>query len=348
MSIFRGWVLPAVLAVIGVSHSAWAVPEATYARDMAAKVMPFFESGQTGSFKGEKGFSLRYRKWENSAEKGAIVLLPGRGDPYQIYAETIYDFAQNGYSVYALDHRGQGSSDRLLKDPQLGYVDKFDNYVKDLQTFMDQVVNQRPHSHRFLVAHSMGGAVGARYLHDHPGAFTSAALVSPMLKINTSPYTFEEAPYVAFLLILAGRSKDYAPNRHAFDPTETFTADNSMSTSQVRWQNYHDTFVDNPELQVGGATVHWAWEALAADRQIQKEAAETRTPILMLIESDERIVTVDGQTSFCSRAPNCVQPPIYKTSEHLILQEKDEIRNDALKRIFDFFATKDSGEAAGS
>jgi len=37
-----------------------------------------------------------------------------------------------GFDVLIIDHRGQGRSGRLLADPHLGHVNRFNDYVDDL------------------------------------------------------------------------------------------------------------------------------------------------------------------------------------------------------------------------
>jgi lysophospholipase len=336
--LIRLWPVFFALAGFAKAEPAHAVPETNYAEGMRTLVDPFYATGATGTFTGAAGVKLGYRKWELEDEKGAIVFLPGRGDPFAGYAETFYDFVQAGYSVYALDERGQGSSQRMLKDPELGYVDRFEYYADDVKTFLNEVVNAKSHAKRFLMGHSMGGAIAALYLLEHPGDFTGSVLVAPMLKINTKPYGYVEAHFIALGLIAAGQSKHYAPNRGPFDPNETFRPDNEMSTSQVRWQNYHDTFVNNPDLRVGGATVHWVWESFVADAKIHEGASKVTTPVLMLTAGQDSIVDDAEEAYFCSHVKACTQAPVYAGSRHLILGERDSIRNDAISRIGNFLS----------
>jgi lysophospholipase len=342
--LFGTFSILAALAVLAQPREAHAVPEAGYAESMRTVVQPFFESGVTGSFEGRKGITLRYRKWELPDEKGAIVFLPGRGDPFEVFAESFHDFVQAGYSVYALDERGQGSSDRILSDPQLGYVDKFKYYARDARAFLEQVVNARPHANRFLMAHSMGGAIAAYYLTERPGDFTGAVLVAPMLKINTKPYGYKEAHLIAAGLIAAGKSKHFAPNRGPFDPNEQFVPENEMSTSRVRWQGYHDVFVNHPSLQVGGATVHWVWESFEANKKVHDRVLKVSTPVLILTAEQDQIVDNDEQVFFCTHVKNCVQAPVYAGSRHNILGERDSVREDAIARILSFLAGPGHGQ----
>lgn len=304
---------------------------------MRTQVNPFYASGVAGEITGQEGVKLSYRKWELESEKGAIVFLPGRGDPYAGYGETFYDLAQAGYSVYALDERGQGYSGRMLKDPEKGYVDRFEYYADDVKTFLDQVVNAKPHAKRFLMGHSMGGAVAALYILEHPGDFTGAVLVTPMLKINTKPYGYIEAHLIALSLMGIGRGKDYAPNRGPFDPNAVFEPKNNMTSSRVRWQHYQDTPVNEPVLRLGGATVDWVWQSFLGDQKVHDGAAKVVTPALVVSAGSDTVVDNSEEAFFCSKVKSCALST-FAGSQHLILEERDEIRDPVIAAILAFLA----------
>src|SRR5690606_19390115 len=98
-----------------------------------------------------------------------------------------------------------GASDRSLSDHHKGYVKKFGHYVKDLEQLLQHVVYARVTAHPiYLLAHSMGGAVGAHYMASHPNVFKKAVLSSPMMEINTKPYSEIVARNLSKLLVLFG------------------------------------------------------------------------------------------------------------------------------------------------
>lgn len=109
----------------------------------------------------------------------AILLVNGRVEGYLKYQELAWDLWRQGYSLYLIDHRGQGLSDRLLADKEKGYVADFDDYVLDLKQFHDDVILADKPAKLFLLAHSMGGAISARYLERWPDDIKAAVLSSP-------------------------------------------------------------------------------------------------------------------------------------------------------------------------
>lgn len=116
--------------------------------------------------------------------KKAVLIVNGRIESSWKYQELFYDLYRQGYDVYSFDHRGQGLSDRLLSDSDMGHVYDFTDYIDD----MDVVIKQhdlKQYQQCFIIAHSMGGAIATRYLQTQPEhPFTGLILSAPMFGIN--------------------------------------------------------------------------------------------------------------------------------------------------------------------
>ncbi len=129
---------------------------------------------------------------------GALFISPGFRETALKYTELAYDLLQKGYGpIYAIDHRGQGQSSRLIDDESdferhKGYVENFDFYANDFARFVEHAVQADGGSlldseKLYLYGHSMGGLIATRYLQDHPNPFEKSILTSPMLKIALPP-----------------------------------------------------------------------------------------------------------------------------------------------------------------
>jgi lysophospholipase len=90
--------------------------------------------------------------------KGVLIISPGQTESSLKYAEVLYDLKDLGYSIYIIDHRGQGLSDRTLPGTTLSHVNRFKDYVDDFTTFVKDVVHPENYRHSVIIAHSMGGA----------------------------------------------------------------------------------------------------------------------------------------------------------------------------------------------
>src|SRR5690606_4552428 len=90
---------------------------------------PVPEGAVGGMMTAADGRRIRYARFPSRGEHGTAVLLPGRNECIEKYFETVCDLASRGFAAASLDWRGQGGSERLLKDPRRGHVRSFAHYV---------------------------------------------------------------------------------------------------------------------------------------------------------------------------------------------------------------------------
>jgi lysophospholipase len=325
-------------SVEATGSSSSAVQEGpTYQQTIDETVMPYCRSqGTFGQLAGVGGVPIAYASFVQPNEKGAIVILPGRTEAFLKYCELVWDWKDTGYSIYLMDHRGQGLSGRMLPDPEKGYVAEFDDYVADVETFVSTVVRATPHAKTYLLAHSMGGAIATRYLERHAHDFDAAVLSSPMEQINTSPYAEWEAMAIASGECAIFQGASYVMGKGPWDPNETF-AGNTVTHSQDRWTMNHRLWVNDPQVVLGGPTNQWLHEAIEADWAARLEAWNIATPLLILEAGADQIVVPAAEDGVCSAAQACTKK-VFPTAAHEILQETDDIRDAALAATLGFFA----------
>lgn len=315
------------------SSFAHAISETDYAAVYQTSVVPFYQSGRFGEFSGREGVRLSYVVFANPAARASVVIAPGYNESHRKYAEVAYDLFHQGYSVYVLDHRGQGLSARLLEgEPNKGHIDHFERFAMDLKVFVDRFVpKSRP---RYLLAHSMGGAIAARYLERYPKDFRAAALSAPMLEIDLG--RDENLAYVQLLaLITIGRAHAYATGTGYYDPA-SLTFEGALTQSRARFENNRALLVNHPELFLGGQSVQWVFQGLSGSLRARREAARAVAPVLILQAGLDALVKPGGQEEFCSRAKACRLRKIPQ-ARHEILQEIDAIRGAALDEVTAFF-----------
>jgi len=319
------------------SAPASAVPEAELADRFESEILPFcLERWTYGSLRGAGGVDLEYATYKVAHPRGAVVILPGRTEPFLRYCELVYDLRDTGYDVFLIDHRGQGWSDRLLDDPDPGYVDQFGNYVADVHAFMRQVVLPGGYPRIVGLAHSMGGGILTRYAELHPRDFAALVLSAPMLAVDTKQYAMPVAYLLAAGASLFGQGAEYAPGQGRADADWTFE-DNSVTHSEARFAMRQRILHLFPELLVGGATFRWVKEALEGTAATRLWAFTLDLPILMYQVDDERYVANWGQDEVCARAAHC-EKHFLPGTRHEIFLERDEIRAPVLKAIRDLLA----------
>ena len=133
------------------------IREQDFADAMHSKVLPFLkENSKDGYFRNKDGLNLHYQMMINKEEKAAIVISHGYCEFTTKYAETMYYFYQMGYSVFVIDHRGHGLSDRQVAGYSKVHINHFEDYVSDFNEFMEKVVVPESITERFILfAHSM-------------------------------------------------------------------------------------------------------------------------------------------------------------------------------------------------
>ncbi|MFH1143516.1 MAG: alpha/beta fold hydrolase [Candidatus Eisenbacteria bacterium] len=331
---FLFWIL---LAVAVSCSAAGAVDESSFDEAYRDQVWPYYESGEFGSFGGRAGVRIACVKYEVSAERGALVILLGKSESFLKYAELIHDLRASDYSIYLMDHRSMGFSEALLgDDPGKTHVESFDDYVDDLRTFIDQVVDTRPHARRVVLAHSMGATVALLFLERHPEVFDGAILSAPMLQIVTAPLPEWAARAMSELAVRIGLGGHYCPWRGPWKPG--VFAENIFTQSHARWSLWEEQLIPSQRMTgMGGPTQRWLRESMEAGLRARRDAGSVRAPVILFQAGRDGLVKSAGQEQACRRMPDC-ELHRFPTARHEILMERDEIRNEALGRILEFLA----------
>jgi lysophospholipase len=309
--------------------------EADLEARMTSELEPLYASGEDGTFTGVAGVTIHYHVQPAQNEKGAIVLVPGRTEAIQKYTEIIGDLVGQGYSVYGIDHRGQGASTRMLSDHDKGYVEYFTDYVDDLDSFIQNVVKRDAHPHLFALATSMGGAVTALHASMHPATFDAIALGSPMFAIDTGGIPTSAAETLGLTACSYGDGTGYAPGASDYKE-EASVAESDVTHSETRWSLKQKLYREHPEIRLGGVTYRWLCEAFTASSYAQGIGEDNPQPTLILQAGADSVVRADGQEAYCEGAPRCqIQP--FAGAFHEILQEHDATRNAAMSDVVRWF-----------
>ncbi|HEY0334057.1 MAG TPA: alpha/beta hydrolase [Stenotrophomonas sp.] len=106
---------------------------------------------------------LFVRTWHPAQPARAVVaIVPGFSSHSGHYLWPAEQLTQRGYAVYAVDLRGRGKSSGTRF-----HVEKFDDYLADVDTMMALVGARDPGLPVFLLGHSAGGVVATAYALAH-------------------------------------------------------------------------------------------------------------------------------------------------------------------------------------
>lgn len=310
----------------------------------------FWQQVHTGTIAGVQGKKLAYAWVMPANAKAAIVLVQGRTESYLKYQELFYQLSNAGYAVFTLDHRGQGLSERLLADAQIGHVLHFSDYQQDQFRFITEVVKAQTELPLLLLAHSMGGAVAAQMLAAEPQLFTAAVLSSAMIAPNAS-LGFSERDGCRLASLLSWTCQDcyagYASQAYHDQPF----AENILTRSNQRYLRFRQLYAQQPALQLGGPSWRWLGEACAVSEQMPALASAIKTPVLMLQSGAEQAVSNAAQQQFCQQlGDSCAGRQVvqFPAALHELMFEQDDTRSAAIGKILQFYQQHLPGGIAAS
>jgi lysophospholipase len=253
-------------------------------------VAPAFGTwGDTIALSASDGTPLRGMVSVPAAARGHVLLLQGRTEFLEKYAGVVAALRDRGLAVAAVDWRGQGGSARLVPDPMMGHVDRFEAFHDDLDALVAHPSVAALPGPRLMLAHSMGGCAGLGWLHARAGGGVAAAVFSaPMLGLPLRPPLGWIAPGLSRLLCLLGRSKSYAPgggpDPYALGPFR----DNLLTGDEAGFVGLGDWLRQHPQAGLGGPSVGWVAAAFRAMQGLRDRPVPV--PSLFLLGSAEAVV----------------------------------------------------------
>ncbi len=333
----------ALLVSALLPFSSLAISEENYQTVLKNTVYPYFDTNAPGNFfEGVNKLPLFYRASADQSVKKCLIILPGRSEPINKYAELFYDLKTSldalgvGYHIFLMDHRGQGLSGRETANSQVGYVTKFSDYVDDLDTFVRTVVRPTRCDGITLLAHSMGAGIGLEYTRLYTDTFDRIILSSPMLKIQTKPYPYFIAGTIVRAQVLAKKGKEYALGQKDHNPDSTFE-ENKFTTSPERFKMANGIFRDYPASTLGGVSNNWILQIMKGTKKLRKSYEIFHTPMLVFTAGIELYSDAKEMQVLCKRALGCENTHL-PTSKHEVFMDRDENRNIVLQKTIDFLA----------
>ncbi len=321
--------------------TAWETREKAFAAFTTGPLTDFWRSREEAVFTGVDNVPVSFVRFRDPRHDRVIMICPGRIESYVKYAELAYDLFHLGYDVLIIDHRGQGRSGRMLPDTHRGHVVNFSDYVDDLAAFWQQEVAGGPWRKRYILAHSMGGAIATLFLQRYPHACDAIALCAPMFGIIIRLPEWMVRPLLNWAEGYQRIREGYAIGTGSWHALPF--AMNVLTHSRERYRRNLRFYADEPTLRVGGPTWHWVREGIQAGEHALAGAANDATPTLIIQAEEEHVVDNRMQQRFCDIRAEAGhpceggKPLVIPGAYHEILFEKDAMRSVALNAIVEFF-----------
>lgn len=285
------------------------------------------------------GHAIRRIDWPGAAEapRGSILFLPGRGDFYEKYLETLNQWHAAGWRVTASDWRGQAGSGRLGKDAVTGHIEDFGIWVDDLALLWERWVAETPGPH-VLAAHSMGGHLVLRALVAKRVRPDAVILSAPMTGVNGPPLPLAMLHGVARAMCKVGD-----PARQAWKWSEKpgvlpdnrdklLTHDADRYADEQWWRDHR------PELVMGPASWRWVERAYASWMVLEAPGAleSVDVPVLIISTAADKLVSHSANLRAAARLPKGELIVLGEEAYHEVLREVDAVRDPLMAAIATF------------
>ncbi|MGR3290886.1 MAG: alpha/beta fold hydrolase, partial [Paracoccaceae bacterium] len=218
-----------------------------------------------------------------------------------------------------------GLSDRLIDDALLGHVEKFSDYQLDVAAMSAAADDLGCPRRRFLLAHSLGGCIVLRALHE--GLPVKAATFSaPMWGMLVAPSIRPLAGPVIRAMNKLGKGTTRAPGTDA----DTYVKiapfqDNTLTTDPDMFSYMQRQAAAHSEIVLARPPVNWVQQAFAETATLQN-MSPPNYPVPTVIGQNERIVNSAVTLSLMAKWKRS-QLKTIPDAEHELMMELPKIRS---------------------
>jgi alpha-beta hydrolase superfamily lysophospholipase len=240
----------------------------------------------TGDFETSDGVKIFFQCWSPQGASGkpahaVLTIVHGMAEHSDRYDFPIEYFTKLGFTVYAMDLRGHGSS-----GGRRAYADSFQQLLQDIRLFL-KTVRKKEHGKKvFLIGHSFGGQLvlnyGARFPDDLAGIIVSSPNIRLQLKVPFIKRLFAPVVSRIFPTLTIGNELDATTISHDAEVVKRYREDKRVARK---------------------ITTRLADITLGNQLEMMNLAARFHVPSLLMHAGDDRICSAEGTKDFFHKIP---------------------------------------------
>jgi lysophospholipase len=273
----------------------------------------------------------------DDAPRGSILFMPGRGDAYEKYLETLEQWHQAGWRVTSADWRGQAGSGRLGDDPVTGHISDYSVWIEDIAAFWAEWKAATPGPH-IIAGHSMGGHLVLRAAAEHRIDPDAIMLSAPMLGFFGSLLPVPIMHLAAKLMARLGEPARPAwkwsekPGEIPIGRINLLTHDKDRYEDELWWRD------QRPELVMGPGSWRWVERGYASMRGLDRAGVleGVSQPVLLIGTTNDKLVDMRAIERAAARLPHGELLELGKEARHELLREIDPVRDRIIDAITEF------------
>jgi alpha-beta hydrolase superfamily lysophospholipase len=263
------------------------------------------------------GLDMQALEWEpDGPARGLVVLVHGFDDHGARYGHVGKAFTEAGFVLCSYDARGHGRS-----GGKRAFIDRYDQLLDDVGTFLELVTHRHPRLPRFLYGHSMGGNQVLNFLLRRHPRLLGAIATSPWLELAVTPPGWQLAAARVAARLLGGVAL----------PTGMDAAGISHDPEVVR------AYQADP-LVGGKITPKLLVHVLDAGQWALQHAGELKVPLLLLHGDSDQITSFGASQRFARSAGPLVTFRGWPGGFHELHNEPERVQ--VLKVITDWLGAR--------
>jgi len=235
--------------------------------------------------------------------RGAVAIVHGLKDHSARYGTFAERLVSRGFAVHAFDLRGHARSE----GPR-GWVDSFDDYVEDLDAFVQCVRGREGAAPLFVFGHGMGGSIAALWELERRATVAGLILSGAALQPRPVPVDARATRWLSAL----------APHARILQ-LDVRRASRDRATVE---DSLRDTLVNQSP-----APARTAKELLDAMERIEALAPELTVPLLVMHGSADVVSDPEGSRRLVARTGSIdKQLYVYDGLAHDLVHEPERVR----------------------